>query len=376
MCSHFSNYQKEFGLRPFKLVSAHFVSSVTREARRRKALSCFCYHKTCGSIRNLMSCLHCIYFGCRTHIQDHFKCKKHIIGLNLSHGHLYCFLCQDYIYNDKCLKINERNQQKLAKNLKKNIGYQPWFPSSSEIAILDQHPRRIVDENSRLGLRGLLNLGSTCFMNCIVQVLIHTPIMRDYFLSDRHNCHLSSCVVCEVSKLFQEFYSGSSHAPVSLHDLLYLIWNNASHLAGYRQQDAHEFFIASLNLLHTHLNHNSRSHNMCNCVIDEIFTGELQSDLVCTTCQGVSTTIEPFWDLSLDLSFDLGGHPKSLINCLERFTRREHLGASAKIKCSKCNTQQESTKELSIYTLPIIACFHLKRFEHFLVSFPVHLNRI
>lgn len=57
------------------------------------------------------------------------------------------------------------------------------------------------------------------------------------------------------------------------------------------------------------------------------------------------------------------GQPKSLINCLERFTRLEHLGANAKLICSKCNTEQEFTKELSIETLPIIASFHLKRFE-------------
>jgi ubiquitin carboxyl-terminal hydrolase 22/27/51 len=92
-------------------------------------------------------------------------------------------------------------------------------------------------------------------------------------------------------------------------------------------------------------------------------TGELLSDLVCTTCKHVSPTFEPFKDLSLDLSFDMNGQPKSLINCLERFTRLEHLGANAKLTCSKCKTEQEFTKELSIETLPIIASFHLKRFE-------------
>lgn len=63
-------------------------------------------------------------------------------------------------------------------------------------------------------------------MNCIIQVLIHTPVLRDYFLSDRHSCKLSSCMVCEISKIFQEFYSGKT-SPISLHDLLFLIWKNA-----------------------------------------------------------------------------------------------------------------------------------------------------
>lgn len=106
----------------------------------------------------------------------------------------------------------------------------------------------------------------------------------------------------------------------------------------------------------------------CNCIIDQIFTGGLQSDVVCQACNGVSTTIDPFWDISLDLgeaqNQGYGGPPKSLIDCLERFTRAEHLGSSAKIKCSSCKSYQESTKQLSMRTLPIVASFHLKRFEH------------
>lgn len=45
-------------------------------------------------------------------------------------------------------------------------------------------------------------------MNCIVQALTHTPLLRDYFLSDKHICQFrddpSMCLVCEMSRLFQE----------------------------------------------------------------------------------------------------------------------------------------------------------------------------
>lgn len=116
----------------------------------------------------------------------------------------------------------------------------------------------------------------------------------------------------------------------------------------------------------------------CTCIIDQIFTGGLQSDVVCTSCSGVSTTIDPFWDISLDVA-----GPGSLQACLERFTRAEDLGSGAKIKCSNCRAYRESTKQLTLETLPIVASFHLKRFEHSeqidkkistFVSFPAELD--
>ncbi|XP_071443594.1 ubiquitin carboxyl-terminal hydrolase 22 [Hetaerina americana] len=399
-CVHLSSFKATSGIQPYRSIHRYFVACTSAELRRHKARSCFCHmcHNT-GS--RLHSCLYCIFFGCYSlgHIQQHAEQKKHFLAVDLNYGMVYCFQCGDYVYEKDLENIAREHQMKATKSLGMKIMYRPWEPSSHEVELLKRNPRRKrITENSTIGLRGLINLGNTCFMNCIVQALTHTPLLRDFFLADRHLCQFSDqpgrCLVCEVSRLFQEFYSGN-RAPLVLHRLLHLIWTHARHLAGYEQQDAHEFFIATLDVLHRHCKGSSpvpsSNPHHCNCIIDQIFTGGLQSDVVCQACNGVSTTIDPFWDISLDLGPAptpkdgevSDAEPTSLVDCLERFTRAEHLGSSAKIKCSNCQSYQESTKQLTMKKLPVVASFHLKRFEHSsrfhkkistLITFPEHLD--
>ena len=205
----------------------------------------------------LHSCLSCINFSCWGRcMKEHTKTCNHRLWMDLEYGHVYCAACQDYVYDAEFLAISEQHQHQHSRELGLGTKFVSWAPSSKEVDLLADHTRRLgFSKNSTTGLRGLINLGNTCFMSCIVQVLIHTPQLRDYFLSDRHMCQANSenaCIVCEISQLFQDFFCGQG-SPLSPHKLLYMIWTHAHHLAGYEQQDAHEFFIATLDLLHRHL---------------------------------------------------------------------------------------------------------------------------
>lgn len=126
------------------------------------------------------------------------------------------------------------------------------------------------------------------------------------------------------------------------------------------------------------------------CIAHRVFSGILRSDVMCMACGFTSTTYDPCVDISLDLEPNQGGSAKiastksshscngetdctnsrqncrvsTLMGCLDRFTRPERLGSDQKFFCQQCQVRQESLKQMSIRKLPLVSCFHIKRFEH------------
>lgn len=143
--------------------------------------------------------------------------------------------------------------------------------------------------------------------------------------------------------------------------VLEIIWRNVGHLATYAQHDAHEFLLAALNLLNKHCRHPAPRHpsankhtkhltntpstdsslspsaprtalnavnsssppaNVCvaadgnspsakhtstngktraTSIVETLFSGTLQSDVICRACGKSSPTLEKFYDVSLDV---------------------------------------------------------------------------
>lgn len=295
----------------------------------------------------------------------HLKDEDHRFCVDVKSGSIFCTECDDFIYDAAMDGIYlstvvsaEEKHTKFQVAKKGREPFHPWIPSAKEVAALDGAVALPCQ-----GRRGLLNLGQTCYLNVVLQSFVHNPLLRNYFLSDKHNSLLCSpkptgCTSCEMDRLFTEIYSTSAnaHGPTTF---LATTWRSSSDLSGYRQQDAHEFFISALNQIHS--TSRGSTNVSCNCIIHSTFAGQLQSDVKCG-CGNVTSTVDPMLDISLELK----GGENTLAACLRRYTQPEKLGAKEYncSKCSKSSPVSEASKCLSIRKLPPVLSFQFKRFEH------------
>ncbi|KAL9934764.1 hypothetical protein V8E36_006539 [Tilletia maclaganii] len=232
------------------------------------------------------------------HIAAHLEASQHPLAFDMHRGTVFCRQCDDVVYDSRFEQVYDLEVSMAAASHRLKGKRAKHLDVCSEASAQAMTPVTPVP-------RGLRNMGATCWMNVVLQSFLHNPLLRNYFLSDRHNTKLcaarENCLACEMDKIFAEFYNPASSAaeydlamltpmeqpltngavtsepsaPVSAHALvpisngssyppltpygpatfLITIWlgRESAELSQAGQQDAHELFISTLNGLHASL---------------------------------------------------------------------------------------------------------------------------
>ncbi|CBQ70684.1 related to ubiquitin carboxyl-terminal hydrolase 36 [Sporisorium reilianum SRZ2] len=222
---------------------------------------------------------------------------------------------------------------------------------------------------------GLANYGNTCYMNSVMQSLIHTPPLAFALLTQdldalhgelggKPNATFDAVTAMHAFTRASLMGSKPTNAPKEFNRNLKAF---AKPLRQGRQEDAHEYLRFLLEALQQScLARASKSLKPDDPIrrttfVQKMFGGKLRSRVTCHSCGHNSDTFDPFMDLSLEVRKGI----TSLTDAFRAFVAKDHLTGSEKYKCDKCKRKVDATKQFTIEAAPPALTVHLKRFTAF-----------
>ena len=258
-------------------------------------------HAVRTAVDATLACLGCTMICTREEAAAHmraaarsFAVNPHSMFADVERAELYCAACARYTYSPefdrlvlgtRAIAMGVRASDAgvaaatTAKKRKK-----PPTRDISKIDVVGNGAAPLASVNSHgvpRGLRGMANLGNTCFLSTVLHAVVRAPTVGGFFLKDGHVRELCTakrdvavaeavnagrlpspedehCLACELDEIVAGAYSGSSD-PLVPSNFLHSWWmQSPDHLAKHKQHDAHEFFLSLVAAVHTNLTTSER----------------------------------------------------------------------------------------------------------------------
>ena len=220
---------------------------------------------------------------------------------------------------------------------------------------------------------GMANPSFYCYMNSCLQMLFGIVELTQYLSHEKYKNFLKK----EDSKFWKamteivhgHFRQQNVLVPRNVRKI------SMNYFDPDQQHDAHEFLRFLLSGMQDEVNLplpkkavEFKSHEVAwqyyqkynVSLVDELLAGQLISTVTCTQCKHVSTTYDPFLDLSLPV---IPEKTHNLDDCLAAFQHDEEMDEG--YKCEKCKLSVKAIKGLSIGKCPKYLAISLKRFQTF-----------
>ncbi|KAJ8411503.1 hypothetical protein AAFF_G00163110 [Aldrovandia affinis] len=349
-CQHVS---KAVDLSSVKKAVAQGLWSVCAECLRERAM----HDGESAGAFDILLCLKCGFQGCNqsesqhaTKHQQTLNPESHCITVSLSTWRAWCFECNEELSTHCNKKVLAQTLDFLQKHSVKAAS-----GATSKIIRLRDEPTECVDSlrgrgpvNSTLvPVKGINNLGNTCFFNAVMQNLSQTHMLNDLIVEMKEKGHRlkispspeSTLALLTVTLpspepltsamfLFLHSMKDSGKGPISPKVLFSQLCQKAPRFKGYQQQDSQEllhYLLDSMRveetkrikagILRAFNNPTEKTadeetkrqvkaygkEGVKMNFVDRIFVGELTNTIMCEECEHISTVKEAFIDISLPI---------------------------------------------------------------------------
>ncbi|XP_068281014.1 ubiquitin carboxyl-terminal hydrolase 16 isoform X4 [Nyctibius grandis] len=316
-------------------------------------------------------CLKCGHRGCgrdsqEQHALKHYTTPRsdpHCLVLSLDNWSVWCYICDnevpynastrlgqtvDYVRKQVCIDslrtVEKQQENKEFEN--KKVEKDSKNEQEKEVSLKEENSHS--STNSEVTVKGLSNLGNTCFFNAVMQNLSQTPVLRELLKEAKMP---GTTVKIESPELSMEpqLIKLDQPGPLTLamyqfltemqetkkgvvtpKELFAQVCKKAIRFKGYQQQDSHELLRylldgmrteeiqrISVGILKALTDSNKQNEEELKkrikeyekkkgirSFVDRIFGGELTSTIMCDECRTVSLVHESFLDLSLPVLDD------------------------------------------------------------------------
>ncbi|KFP79389.1 Ubiquitin carboxyl-terminal hydrolase 16, partial [Apaloderma vittatum] len=324
-----------------------------------------------GESPSIWLCLKCGHRGCDRNSQEQHALKHyttprsdpHCLVLSLDNWSVWCYICDnevpynssnrlgqtvEYVRKQVCLDSAHAVEKQEVNKEFENKKVEKDSKNEQEKEVSHKEENSLSSTNSEVTVKGLSNLGNTCFFNAVMQNLSQTPILRELLKEAKMPDTTIKIESPELSmepqliKLDQpgpltlamyQFLTEMQETKkgvVTPKELFAQVCKKAIRFKGYQQQDSHELLRylldgmraeeiqqVSVGILKALTDSNKQNEEELKkkikeyekkkgiqSFVDRIFGGELTSTIMCEECRTVSLVHESFLDLSLPVLDD------------------------------------------------------------------------
>jgi len=220
--------------------------------------------------------------------------------------------------------------------------------------------------------QGIANLGGTCAINSLIQMLYRHQKFRSIILNSNTD---EGTITYELKDLFNVLNNNNSINPTRFISKFYEIFS--SNFNRNEENDICEIYLILIEKIHNELSYdyiidvnNENDVNYISKIIKlnndkyssiyDLLQGIYINSIKCLNCNYINNTYEPFIYLNLNI---IGSTNISNLIRNDYFNNNNEIRNKDHWKCDKCNCNSDYIKKTSILKLPKILFISLNRFK-------------